>query len=565
MIFNSIRWRLQAWHGLILFVVLTGFGLTAFQVARDNQWRRINQELEQRLGFLAFSLMSPPRPHPPRWRASAAGAEDSQIDRRPDTRRAPEGMGEAGPPPDGHRRPHPGLRMNPQAFCERLTQSLERRIAAEAGQTNAFYFVAWGADGKELKRSPGAPGNVPRPKNLRPVQAADAFGWLSNHQEVMAVRQAVAIQPAGAASPLRPNEPEPARARPSLGPGLGPMAPGMRTRGDYREAYKFLPFGACLLVGRSMAPEMAAMRRLAYWLVGAGAGVLMIGLAGGWWVASRAIRPIDAISQTAVKIAAGDLAQRINTADTESELGRLASVLNSTFARLEAAFAHQSRFTSDASHELRTPVSVILSQTQTILSRERSGMEYREALQACQRAAQRMRNLTQSLLELARLDAGQAAMQRESFDLTRAARESMELVRPLAAERGVELRGELTSAQCQGDAERVGQVVTNLLTNAIHFNRDHGEVRVSTGIENGNAFLSVTDTGQGIPPEDLPHIFERFYRVDKSRSRIQGRTGLGLAICKAIIDAHSGVIEVTSRPGAGSTFTVKLPFKQGCD
>ncbi len=565
MIFNSIRWRLQAWHGLILFVVLSGFGLTAFQVARDNQWRRINQELEQRLGFLAFSLMSPPRAHPPRWRTSAAGVGDSQIDHRADARPAPEEMGEAGPPPDGRRRPHPGFRMNPEAFCERLNRSLERRIAAEAGQTNTFYFVAWGGDGKELKRSPGAPGNVPRPENVRPVQAPGAFGRLSNHQEVMAVRQVVATQPSGSPSPLPPNGAERARAPPARGRGLGPMtplAPGMRTRGDYREAYKFLPFGACLLVGRSMAPEMAAMRRLAYWLVGAGAGVLMIGLAGGWWVASRAIRPIDAISQTAVKIAAGDLAQRINTADTESELGRLASVLNSTFARLEAAFAHQSRFTTDASHELRTPVSVILCQTQTVLSRERSGAEYREALQACQRAAQRMRHLTQSLLELARLDAGQAAIQREGFDLARAARESMELVRPLAAERGVELRGELTSVQCRGDAERLGQVVTNLLTNAIHFNRDHGEVRVSTGRENGSAILSVADTGQGIPPEDLPHIFERFYRVDKSRSRIQGRTGLGLAICKAIIDAHSGVIEVSSQPGIGSSFTVKLPLKQ---
>ncbi len=563
MIFNSIRWRLQAWHGLILFVVLTGFGLTAFQVARDNQWRRINQELEQRLGFLAFSLMSPPRPHPPRWRDSAVGGEDAQVEGRGSVRPAAEGIDDAGPA-DGHRRPHPGFRMNADAFCERLNQSLERRIAAEAGQTNTFYFVAWGPDGKELKRSPGAPRNVPRPEHVGAGQGSEVFGWLSNHQGEMAARQVVAIEPAASASARSPNEEEPGHASPRPGPGRGPMismATEMRTRGEYREAYKFMPFGTCLLVGRSVGPEMAAMRRLAYWLVGAGAGVLMIGLAGGWWVASRAIRPIDDISRTAVKIAAGDLAQRINTADTDSELGRLASVLNSTFARLEAAFAHQSRFTSDASHELRTPVSVILSQTQTILSRERSATEYREALQACQRAAQRMRNLTQSLLELARLDAGQAAMQHQGFDLARAARESLELVRPLAAERGVELRSELTAVQCQGDAERLGQVVTNLLTNAIHFNRDHGEVRVSTGSENGNAILSVGDTGQGIPPEDLPHIFERFYRVDKSRSRIQGRTGLGLAICKAIIDAHSGTIEVSSQPGAGSTFRIKLPLK----
>ena len=160
--------------------------------------------------------------------------------------------------------------------------------------------------------------------------------------------------------------------------------------------------------------------------------MLVLGLAGGWWVATRAIRPIEAISATAVKIAGGDLSQRINAADTDSELGRLAGVLNSTFARLEAAFAQQARFTSDASHELRTPVSVILSQTQTALSRERPAAEYREALEACQRAAQRMRNLTESLLELARLDAGQEPMKQERFDLLRVARECVEMVRPLA-------------------------------------------------------------------------------------------------------------------------------------
>ena len=262
-----------------------------------------------------------------------------------------------------------------------------------------------------------------------------------------------------------------------------------------------------------------------------------------------------------MKIAGGDLSQRINAADTDSELGRLAGVLNSTFARLEAAFAQQARFTSDASHELRTPVSVILSQTQTALSRERPSSEYREALEACERAARRMRSLTESLLQLARLDAGQETMKRERFDLSRVVRDCVEMVRPLAAERGIQIQSDVPSLECLGDAERIGQVVTNLLTNAIHFNRDQGEVRLSARTEGDVVFLAVADTGQGIPAEDLPHLFERFYRADKSRSRIQGRNGLGLAICKAIMDAHGGGIEVSSQPGAGSTFTVKLPAK----
>jgi heavy metal sensor kinase len=383
----------------------------------------------------------------------------------------------------------------------------------EAGQTNAFYYIVWQSDGNLQASSPGAPTDVPMP---------------------------VATGPTDSESPERP----------------GTIS---RTRAEFREFCVCLPFGDRLLVGRSMVSDLAAMHRLALWLFAAGTSVLALGMAGGWWVASRAIRPIEDISATAVKIAGGDLSQRINALDTESELGRLAGVLNSTFARLEAAFANQVRFTSDASHELRTPVSVILSQTQTALSREREGVEYRETLQACQRAAQRMRKLIESLLELARLDAGQEPMRQERFDLSRVARDCVEMVRPLAGDRSVEIRCDLPAAECTGDSERVGQVVTNLLSNAIHFNHEKGEVRVALRSENGTAFLTVADTGVGIPTEDLPHIFERFYRVDKSRSRIQGKTGLGLAICKAIVEAHSGAIEVSSQPGQGATFEVRLP------
>jgi two-component system OmpR family sensor kinase len=236
--------------------------------------------------------------------------------------------------------------------------------------------------------------------------------------------------------------------------------------------------------------------------------------------------------------------------------------LNSTFARLEAAFANQARFTSDASHELRTPVSVILTQTQTALSRERSAAEYREALEACQRSAQRMRRLAESLLELARLDSGQETMKRERFDLPAVVRESVELIGPLAELRGIEIRCDLAPAECVGDATRIGQVVTNLLANAIHFNRDQGTVSVKTGTQDGQATLVVADTGIGIPAEDLPHVFERFYQVDKSRSRLQGHTGLGLAISKAILEANHGTIAIASEPEKGSTVTVKLPLLQ---
>jgi heavy metal sensor kinase len=414
-------------------------------------------------------------------------------------------------------------------FLNLLRESIQRASSLDSSQTNTFYYVLWKHDATQVALSSNAPADIPVPA--------------CNHQ--LPMNDAKVKEPWLEAGPSRPS---PA------------MRAVIRLRGEYRELSRYFPHGECLLVGRSMAPDLAAMHRLALWLFAAGSGVLAIGLAGGWWLATRAIRPIEDISATALKIAAGDLSQRISASDTESELGRLAGVLNSTFARLEAAFAHQVRFTSDASHELRTPISVILTQTQTALSRSRTAPEYKETLEACQRAAVRMRKLAESLLELARLDAGQQQMKREKFDLARVARDCTELVKPLAAERGIELHCALSPVECVGDSERISQIATNLLSNAIHFNRDQGEVKVSTSTENSTALLIVTDTGEGIPAEDKPHIFERFYRVDKSRSRIQGRTGLGLAICKAIADAHGGTIEVLSDPGHGSTFTVKLPL-----
>ena len=408
---------------------------------------------------------------------------------RPRPPRPPQGRfpdeppGQSPAPPFGRQHgsqpgePREDRRFDSPDFLQNMREMVQQGGVLDASQTNTFYYILWQGDGAIVARSPGAPDNVPAPTRVgapepQALQGRDAFGK---------------------GSPAMP------------GPGLPPEA---RTRGQMREAYRFLPHGQCLLVGRSLVPDLAAMRRLALWLTAAGATELLLGLAGGWWVATRAIRPINAISATAVRIADGDLSQRISAAD----------------------------------------------------SREPSSVEYREALEVCQRAARRMKALTESLLELARLDAGQKPIKRERFDLAGVARDCVELLRPLAAERGIQIHCGVPPMECLGDAERIGQVVTNLLTNAIHFNRDQGEVRLSARAENGGVLLTVADTGQGIPAEDIPHLFERFYRVDKSRSRIQGRNGLGLAICKAIVDAHGGTIDVTSQAGVGSTFTVRLPL-----
>ena len=168
-----------------------------------------------------------------------------------------------------------------------------------------------------------------------------------------------------------------------------------------------------------------------------------------------------------------------------------------------------------------------------------------------------MRRLTESLLELARFDAGQEVMHRLPFDLAESARECVRLIRPLAERQGIRIQCDLAAASIRGDADRINQVITNLLSNAIYYNKEQGEVHVRVTGGNGAALLTVRDTGQGIATADLASIFERFFRTDKSRS--SGRSGLGLAICQPIVEAHGGTITASSQAGEGATFSVLLP------
>ena len=335
--------------------------------------------------------------------------------------------------------------------------------------------------------------------------------------------------------------------------------PPVRVRGEYREWIHIPPPGGTIVVGRSLAADFAEMRRLAWLLAGAGGGVLLLALGVGWWLTSLALRPLDAITATAGRISGGDLSGRIVIADPGSELGQLASILNATFARLEDAFAVQARFTADAAHELRTPVSIVLSQAQLGLRAERTTAEYREMLDACLRAAQRMQRLIDSLLDLARLDARALPLQRQPCDLADLARACASQLRPAAAERRITLDCDLPAAPCEADAGRIEQIIANLLANALEHTPDLGCITLRTASNHASVTLSVSDTGSGIAPEHLPRVFERFYRADPSRTRSTGGAGLGLSICKTIADAHGASLEVASTPGEGSTFTLRLP------
>lgn len=276
-------------------------------------------------------------------------------------------------------------------------------------------------------------------------------------------------------------------------------------------------------------------------------------------MAGRVLGPIDKISRAAATISETNLSQRIDAGRTESELGRLAGTLNDAFGRLQAAFERQTRFTADASHELRTPLSVISTSAELALRKERTAAEYRESLEACLRAAKRMRGLVEGLLPLARSEEGKDRMTKERVELDALAAETVDMLKPLADKRRVSLVVDADPVEATGGPDRLREVVTNLTTNAILYNREGGSVQVEVRRRNGEACLRVTDTGIGIPAKEQPRVFERFFRVDPARSREAGGSGLGIAITKEIVEAHGGRIDFESREGEGTRFTVKLP------
>lgn len=338
-----------------------------------------------------------------------------------------------------------------------------------------------------------------------------------------------------------------------------PEGTGLRERGYHREVVVHGPGGALILVGRGTHERSHHLREFVGMVLGAGAFVLAVALAGGWLIARRALAPIGRMSETAARISAQDLSARIPLEGTASELEQLARVLNDAFARLQEAFERQTRFTADASHELRTPLSIVMSHLELALRKERSAAEYREAIETAFRGAERMRAVVEGLLTLARADAGTLLMARDRIDLRAAVEETVAMLSPMASERRIGLQVSIEPATIVGDRDRLREVVTNLLTNAIRYNREGGRVDLGLRVEGGHAVLSVSDTGIGIPEAEQGRLFERFYRVDKVRSREIGGSGLGLSIAKWIVEAHGGTIRMASREGQGATFTVRLP------
>jgi heavy metal sensor kinase len=332
-----------------------------------------------------------------------------------------------------------------------------------------------------------------------------------------------------------------------------------RTRGCFREAFRCSSLGDCVLAGRSIEAHLRGMRNLAITSIVAGAALLAFALAVGWWITTRAIRPIEQIIAAADRISQGNLAERVPVSGGGNELDRLAGVLNRAFARLESAFQRERQFTADAAHELRSPLAVMIISAQAALCREREAADYRYAVEECLETAQQMRRIAESLDELSRIDAGKSNVPRGKVDLAESARSCVERILPVARRRGIGIHGDYTPAVAFTIPDRLDRLISNLLSNAISYNRFGGEVRVATGVSNGAVVLTVSDTGIGIAEAHLPHIFDRFYRVDRARSRAGGHSGLGLAICKGIVADEGGSIEVVSELDIGTTVKVLLP------
>jgi two-component system, OmpR family, sensor kinase len=319
------------------------------------------------------------------------------------------------------------------------------------------------------------------------------------------------------------------------------------------------PLDESLVIGMSRAALHAEFRGVLVQSAAVALVILAVASLAGFAILQRGLRPIQTISETAQKIAEGDLSGRIDGKFQRSELGQLAQILNSTFDRLADVLKRQVRFTADASHELRTPVAAILADCQFSLKKERSPERYRETIEVCHESAQHMRVLIDRLSLLARFDAHDNVLDLGPVDLRDLAESALAVTRPVAEENGLAITVKAAPAPVVGDAARLGQVVINLLTNAVRYNRPGGSITVRTGRDGDTAFLEVTDTGLGIPADKLARVFDRFYRVDDSRHVRTGGTGLGLAICQTVVQAHHGRITVQSDLDHSSTFRIELP------
>jgi heavy metal sensor kinase len=289
---------------------------------------------------------------------------------------------------------------------------------------------------------------------------------------------------------------------------------------------------------------------------------LALAMGGGYLLMKRALRPVDEITHAAETITARNLSERLPLSDTGDEIERLSATLNRMIERLEQSFHQITQFTADASHELRTPLTILRGELEVALRENELHPAARPVIESVLEETERLSKTVENLMTLSRFDSGQWKLDRSEFDLTRLCRETAEQMSLLAEDKGVQLEcAAYQAVNVNADPSRLRQVLINLIDNAIKYTPAGGRVDITVGEQLNYAIIDVTDTGQGIPAEALPHVFDRFYRVDKARSRELGGSGLGLAIAKSICELHGGNISVESRSSEGTRFRVEIPIE----
>lgn len=312
----------------------------------------------------------------------------------------------------------------------------------------------------------------------------------------------------------------------------------------------------------SLFPLDKKLKAIRWTILGASAVAALLIMIGLGFLIDRALRPVDQIARAAQSISAHDLSQRLNLDLPDDEFGRLARTFDAMIARLDDAFRRQRHFTADASHELRTPLTIIKGVLSLALARPRDAGYYSQVLSEIDKEVDHMRRLVERLLTLARADAEGLTLHRQTVNLGVLLDDLVGHIRPSASAKGLTLTAQLApDLTVSADPDAITQAVLNLLDNAIKYTSS-GQVRLSAcaNSDMDQIRISISDSGPGISAEHLPYIFDRFYRVDRARSREMGGAGLGLPIARELVRAHGGDVTVHSTPGEGSTFTIHLPL-----
>ncbi|MFQ5736592.1 MAG: sensor histidine kinase [Thermodesulfobacteriota bacterium] len=318
---------------------------------------------------------------------------------------------------------------------------------------------------------------------------------------------------------------------------------------------------AIVQVGTSLESVQEVFHAFIYIFISGILAAIIVAGAVGWFLAQKALKPVSEITKLARRIGAENLSERLNIAVPQDEIGMLASTINGMFERLENSFKQIKQFTGDASHELKTPLTILKGEMEIALRSKGNVEHMKEALESGLEEIDRMSNIVNNLLDLAKMDVEREALPREPVSLDKVFIERYEHFRGRAADKGIELvMGRCAPAVVTGDTVRLSQLFFNLIDNAIKYTPGGGRVDLSLDVDGHDAIVKVKDTGLGVSEQDIPYLFDRFYRANKARSGDEGGAGLGLSICKEIAVAHGGSISVESAPGQGSTFITRLPL-----